>query len=172
MRSGRDLHDGMSSFRGYLREREATKVPMIISHLGLIANQHPTCRSPIGGCLFLTHILHEETPMRRSLFTIVTASVLLAGSGLAAAQTTTTTTTWTTDHGTAIREYSTTQKYTSFSDPALKPNVGLVLPGTVTLYPLPETMKVPLADTYSYSIINDRPVVVERTTRKVIHTWE
>jgi hypothetical protein len=98
--------------------------------------------------------------MRRSLFTIVTASVLLAGSGLAAAQTTTTTTTWTTDHGTAIREYSTTKKYTSFSDPALTPNVGLVLPGTVTLYPLPETMKVPLADTYSYSRSNCRSGVV------------
>jgi hypothetical protein len=111
--------------------------------------------------------------MRRSLFAIATASVLLAGVGLASAQTTsTTTTTWTNDQGTTIREYSTSQKYNSFKDPDLKPNVGMALPGTVTIYPLPETMKVPDADHYSYGIINDRPVVVERTTRKVVHTWE
>jgi hypothetical protein len=40
------------------------------------------------------------------------------------------------------------------------------------MYPLPETMKVPSADRYSYSIINNQPVVVERTTRKVVHSWE
>src|SRR5471030_1532062 len=109
--------------------------------------------------------------MRRSLLSIVAASALLAGVGLASAQTTTTTntTTWTTDQGTAIREYSTTKKYSSFSDPSLKPSVGTALPGTVTLYPLPDTMKVPSSDTYSYGIVNDHPIVVERTTRKVIH---
>jgi hypothetical protein len=114
---------------------------------------------------------HEENSMRRSLFSFVTASVFLAGVGLASAETTTTTT-WTTDQGQAIREYSTTKHYSSFSDPALKPNVGMELPGTVKLYPLPETMKVPESDRYSYGIINDRPVVVERTTRKVVHTWQ
>ncbi|MEI9985229.1 MAG: DUF1236 domain-containing protein [Aliidongia sp.] len=45
-------------------------------------------------------------------------------------------------------------------------------PITVTLYPLPETMKIPDPDRYSYSIVNEHPVVVERTTRKVVHTWE
>jgi hypothetical protein len=110
--------------------------------------------------------------MKRSLFSIVTASVLLAGAGLASAQTTTsTTTTWTNDQGTTIREYSTSKHYDSFSDPNLKPNVGMALPPTVTMYPLPDTIKVPSANTYSYSIINDHPVVVETTTRKVVHTW-
>jgi hypothetical protein len=85
---------------------------------------------------------HKETSMRRSLFSIVTASVLLTGVGLAAAQTTTTTTTqWTPYQGTAIT-YSTTQKYTSFSDPNWTPTVGMVLPGTVTVYPLPSTVVV------------------------------
>jgi hypothetical protein len=113
--------------------------------------------------------------MKRSLFSIVTASVFLASVGLAAAQTSTTstsTTTWTNDQGSMIREYSTTKHYNSFSDPSLKPNVGMELPGTVTIYPLPDTMKVPDADHYSYGIVNDRPVVVERTTRKVVHTWD
>jgi hypothetical protein len=110
--------------------------------------------------------------MKKSLLSIVTASVLMAGIGLASAQTTTTVTTWTNDHGTAIREYSTTQKYNSFSDPALKPQVGMALPGTVTVYPLPQTVVVPSRDTYSYGIINNQPIVVERESRKVIHVWQ
>jgi len=111
--------------------------------------------------------------MRKSLFSIVTASVLLSGVGLASAQTTTTTTTqWTPDQGTAFSTYSTTQKYTSFSDPNLTPTVGMVLPGTVTVYPLPETVVAPSPGSYSYSIINNQPVVVDTTTRKVVHTWQ
>lgn len=111
--------------------------------------------------------------MNKSLLSAVSASVFLVGIGLASAQSTTsTTTTWTNDQGKAIREYSTTQKYSSYSDPAFKPNVGMALPGSVTIYPLPESMKVPSSETYSYGIVNDRPIVVERTTRKVVHSWE
>ena len=110
--------------------------------------------------------------MTRSLFSIVTASALIAGAGLASAQTTTTTTTqWTPDQGTTITQYSTTQHYKSFSQPNFRPTVGMELPSAATIYPLPDTMKVPSADRYSYGIINDQPVVVERTTRKVVHTW-
>jgi hypothetical protein len=110
--------------------------------------------------------------MRKSLFSIVTASAILAGAGLAAAETTTTTTTtWTNEQGSMIRQYSTTQHYSSLSDPALQPSVGSQLPDSVTLYPLPESMQVPHAEIYSYSIINDHPVIVERETRRVVHTW-
>ena len=110
--------------------------------------------------------------MRKTMFSIVTASALLAGAGLASAQTTTTTTsTWTNDQGTTFRDYSTTKKYSSFNDPNLKPDVGMALPSTVTIYPLPDTMKVPDASTYSYTIVNNQPVVVVTTTRKVVHTW-
>lgn len=100
--------------------------------------------------------------------------MLLAGIGFASAQNTTTTTTartWTADDGKAITECSTTQKYTSFGDPALKPMVGSQQPQTVTIYPLPSTVMVVQPDTYSYGIVNNSPVVVERTTRKVVHTW-
>lgn len=110
--------------------------------------------------------------MRKSLFSVVVASALLTGAGLASAQTTTTTTTqWTPAEGAAITQYSTTQHYQSFSDPALAPTVGMTLPETVTVYPLPSTVVAPTPGTYSYSIINNQPVVVETTTRKVVHTW-
>lgn len=82
------------------------------------------------------------------------------------------TTTWSNDAGPALRQYSTTRQYKSYDDPAFQGNVGVEVPGTVTLYPLPDTMHVPSAERYSYSIINNNPVVVERTTRKVVHTWE
>jgi hypothetical protein len=39
------------------------------------------------------------------------------------------------------------------------------------MYPLPSTIQVQSPDRYSYSIINEQPVVVERSSRKVIHTW-
>ena len=111
--------------------------------------------------------------MRKSLFSIVTGVALITGATVASADTTTTTTTtWTPDQGTAIREYSTTKHYSSFKDPTLRPSVGVVLPNAVTVYPLPQTVQVPSADRYSYSIINEHPVVVERSSRKVIHAWD
>jgi hypothetical protein len=110
--------------------------------------------------------------MKKSLFAVVAASAFLAAAGVASAQNaTTTTTTWTADQGSAMTDYSTTQKYASFNDPNLQPAVGVVLPGTVTMYPLPTTVVTPDAAQYNYSIINGRPVVVERSTRKVVHTW-
>ena len=54
----------------------------------------------------------------------------------------------------------------------MKPNVGMELPPTVTLYALPDTIKVQTPDRYRYGLINNRPVVVETTTRKVVHTWD
>jgi hypothetical protein len=101
--------------------------------------------------------------MRKSLFSVVTASALLAGAGLVSAQTTTTTTTMT--------QYSTSQRYQSFSDPALTPTVGMALPEAVTVYPMPATVLAPPPGSYNYSIINNQPVVVDTTTRKVVHTW-
>ena len=104
---------------------------------------------------------------------ILSAAILLGSVGLASAETTTSsTTTWTNDQGTAIREYSTTKHYNSFSDPSFHANVGTALPQGASLYPLPESMNVPHSETYSYSIVNNHPVVVERSTRKVVHTWD
>src|SRR5476651_1700910 len=113
--------------------------------------------------------------MKKSLLSIATASVLLASVGLASAQTGTTTTTessWTADQGRSFSEYSTIKKYSSFSDPAFKAAPGSEVPSGVTLYPIPDTVKIQSADRYRYGMINDHPVVVESTTRKVVHSWE
>ena len=112
--------------------------------------------------------------MKKFTPSLAAASLLLLSIGVASAQTTTTTTSteWTKDQGAGFTEYSKTKSYKSVTDPSLKPTMGSELPASVTLYPLPETMKVPHADTYRYSIINDHPVVVESTTRKVVHSWD
>ena len=112
--------------------------------------------------------------MRGPLFSVAAAFMILAGVGLAQAQsmTTTTTTTWTNDDGTVMRNESTTHHYQSFSDPNWQASLGAELPPNATLYPLPPTIQVPMPEQYSYSIINNEPVVVERTTRRVVHTWD
>jgi ABC-type glycerol-3-phosphate transport system substrate-binding protein len=111
--------------------------------------------------------------MRKSLFSIAAAALLVASAGMAHAQSsTTTTTTWSNDEGPGLREYSTTRHYDTYQEPSWHAEVGAELPGNATMYPLPDTMHVPSADRYSYSIINNQPVVVERTTRKVVHTWD
>ena len=109
----------------------------------------------------------------KSLCLLAAAATMALGLGLAHAQSTTTTTsTWSNDQGTVFREYSTTKKYDGYTDPSITPSVGMALPDAVTVYPLPDTMKMPDADRYSYSIVNNRPVVVERNSRKVVRVWE
>ncbi len=110
--------------------------------------------------------------MKKLMLSVVATAALLSGAGMAAAQTTTTTTTtWTNEQGDMIREYSTVKKYSSVNDPALNATVGTTLPANVTVYPLPDTVKVKDPDRYSYVIVNEQPVLVERTSRRVIHRW-
>jgi hypothetical protein len=110
--------------------------------------------------------------MKKSLFAIATAAIMSTAAFPAIAQTdTTTTTTWTTDQGAAITAYSTTQKEANITDPTMQPDIGYVLPGTVTVYSLPATMKVPDQDRYSYGLINGHTVLIDRATRKVVHIW-
>ena len=111
--------------------------------------------------------------MNKSLLSIAAASMLLAGVGFASAQEgASSPPEWKPNHGTMMMEYSTTKKYSSFMDPNLTPAVGTELPGTVTLYDLPDTMNIPASTRYRYGMVNNRPVVVETTTRKVVHTWQ
>jgi len=112
--------------------------------------------------------------MKGTLFSIAAASLLAAGMGFASAQSSSmsTTTTWSDDSGTTLREYSSTRHYRSHDDPSWHAQVGAELPSSVTTYPLPDTMHVPSAERYSFGMVNNNPVVVERTTRKVVHSWE
>ena len=112
--------------------------------------------------------------MCKSRLSILAASALVIGAiGVASAQSTTSaTSTWTSDQGSVFRDYSTTKKYEPFMDPAFHVEVGVALPGAVELYPLPEPLSLPNRENYSYSIVNGQPVVVERSSRKILHFWQ
>jgi Protein of unknown function (DUF1236) len=111
--------------------------------------------------------------MKKSMLSIAAASMLLTGTGFALAQQDAhPADSFTPAQGALMTEYSTTRHYTSFKDPSFKPAVGMELPASVQLYALPDTMKSPTADHYRYGMVNDHPVVVETTTRKIVHTWD
>jgi hypothetical protein len=108
--------------------------------------------------------------MRKSLLSVAAAAMLVAGVGCAWAQADTPPP-WSAEQGPLMMQNYTSMKYTSYRDTSMKPVVGMILPNAVQLYALPDTMKSPTADRYQYGMINDHPVVVETTTRKVVHTW-
>lgn len=108
--------------------------------------------------------------MKKQLLTVCVACLFSAGA-MAAEVTTRTTTTFTNEQGDLVRQYSVTKHYEPITDAKIEAKVGVELPQTVTVYPLPETVKVTEPDRYSYVILNDHPVVVERKTRRIIHTW-
>jgi hypothetical protein len=116
--------------------------------------------------------MHEEDPMKKSLLSIAAALMFLAGVGLASAQSEVPSeATWNANQGALMTTHYTSMKYTSFKDPNMTPTVGMVLPDSVKVYALPDTMQSPTASRFQYGMVNDHPVVVETTSRKVVHTW-
>jgi hypothetical protein len=110
--------------------------------------------------------------MKKSSLVLAAAiTVFAAAASAQTASTTTTTTTWSDDQGPQLTQYWTTNKYAPVVVPNMQPAVGAELPSTVMFYPLPTTFQIPDRDRYSYSVINSRPVVVERSTRRVVHVW-
>jgi len=110
--------------------------------------------------------------MNKSLLSLAAGWMLLAGAGIASAQSETPVApSWDANQGPMMTTHYSSMKYTSFKDPAMHPTVGMVLPDSVKVYALPDTMKSPTADRYQYGMVNDHPVVIESSSRKIVHTW-
>lgn len=109
--------------------------------------------------------------MKKQLLSVFAACLLTAGAAVAAEVTTSTTTMFTNEQGDLVRQYSVTKHYEPVTDASIQAQVGVELPAKITVHPLPETIKVAEPERYSYVILNDRPVVVERKTRRVVHVW-
>jgi hypothetical protein len=110
--------------------------------------------------------------MKRTLLSIAAASMLVASVGIASAQNENPTQpSWTTTQGETLTTTYRSMHYTPYADPSMHPQVGMVLPNTVKVYPLPDGMSGAQYSGYSYGMVNDQPVVVVTTTRKVVHTW-
>jgi hypothetical protein len=66
---------------------------------------------------------------------------------------------------TVIREYVKKQPLASVKIPGVELNIGSTLPDTVELHEVPDTK-------YSYVVVDNRTVVVEPGTRKIIKVIE
>ncbi len=92
------------------------------------------------------------------------ASAFLTGVVLAQTSTTTTTTTITTEQAGKIRTYVQKEKRPSVKVTE-QLRVGSTLPGTTEIYTFPEEVGV---KNYRYSVVNDRTVIIDPSTRRVI----
>jgi hypothetical protein len=111
--------------------------------------------------------------MKHSLLSIAAASMFVAGVGVASAQVENPAKpSWTTGQGQTLTTTYQSMHYAPYSDPSMHPKVGMVLPETVHVYPMPDSMHGPAYSNYRYGMVNDHPVVVESTTRRVVHSWD
>jgi uncharacterized protein DUF1236 len=110
--------------------------------------------------------------VKHALLSIATASMLFAGVGAVWAQNEAPATpSWTSAQGQTLVTTYTERHYVPYNDPSMTPEAGMVLPETVHVYPMPDTMNGAAYSNYSYAMVNNHPVVVVTTTRKVVHAW-
>jgi hypothetical protein len=102
----------------------------------------------------------------------VAAAVML--SGVALAQTTTATTVQMTpqQEQTIYTTVTGAQVAVQPPPPSWTPTVGVVVPQSVQLYAMPSTVTVPGVSTDTYTVINNRVVLVDPQTRHVLRIIE
>lgn len=108
---------------------------------------------------------------------IIAAAVLASSVALAQTSTTTTTTRTTETTGsitpevrTKVREYITTERPRAIEVPAgVSVSVGTTLPEAVELRTFPSSVGV---SEYRYTVIGDRTVLVDPSTRRIIQVIE
>ncbi|TIN44581.1 MAG: DUF1236 domain-containing protein [Mesorhizobium sp.] len=99
--------------------------------------------------------------MSMRLTTAAAGFLLLAGIGAAAAQDVVIEP----EQETVIREYVKKQPLASVKIPGVELNIGSTLPETVELHEVPDTK-------YRYVVVDNRTVVVDPGTRKIIKVIE
>ena len=105
----------------------------------------------------------------RKMVLISVAAIVLVGGGASAQQLT-----FSAEHGHMLRQHATSQHYNSFHDPNFHAQAGGALPHTVEIHPLPEALvpHVPQAHQYGYGVVNDHPVIVDHSSRQIIHRFD
>ena len=105
--------------------------------------------------------------MRYSTFGVLVGSMLVAGSSLAdTASTTTTTVTLTPQQETQVREYVVKEHRPSMTLNDFDVSPGATLPPNVAFY------SVPNVDQYQYTVVNEKRVLVDPTTRRIVEVYE
>lgn len=104
---------------------------------------------------------HKETIMRVHLSTAAAGFLLLAGIGAAAAQDVIIAP----EQETVIKEYVKKQPLASVKIPGVELNIGSPLPDTVELHEVPNVK-------YRYVVVDNRTVLVDPGTRKIVKIIE
>ena len=99
--------------------------------------------------------------MRIHLTAAAAGFLLLAGIGAAAADTVIIQP----EQETVIREYVRKQPLASVTLPGVELNIGTALPDTVELHEIPDVQ-------YRYTVIDNRTVVVDPGTHKIIKVYD
>ena len=99
--------------------------------------------------------------MKMRLSTVAAGFLLLAGVGAASAQDVIIEP----EQETVIREYVEKQPLASVKIPGVELNIGSTLPDTVELHEVPDVE-------YRYVVVDDRTVVVDPGTRKIVKIIE
>ncbi|MER9405328.1 DUF1236 domain-containing protein [Mesorhizobium caraganae] len=99
--------------------------------------------------------------MRTHLTSTAAAALLLVGLGAAAAEDVIIQP----EQETVIREYVKKQPLASVKVPGVELNVGTALPDTVELHEVPNVK-------YRYTVIDNRTVVVDPDTHKIIKVYD
>jgi hypothetical protein len=99
----------------------------------------------------------KETTMKMHLTTAAASLLLLAGVGAVAAQDVVIAP----EQETVIREYVHKQPLASVKVPGIELNVGSALPDTVELHEVPNVK-------YRYVVVDNRTVIVDPGTRKIV----
>ncbi len=99
--------------------------------------------------------------MRTYLTSVAAAALLLAGAGAVAAQDVIITP----EQDTIVRTYVKKQPLASVKLPGVELNVGTALPDTVELHEVPDVK-------YRYVVVDNRTVLVDPGTRKIIKVYD
>jgi hypothetical protein len=99
--------------------------------------------------------------MRMHLSSAAAALLLLASVGAVAAQDVVITP----EQDTVVREYVKKQPLASVKLPGVELNVGTALPDTVELHEVPNVK-------YRYTVVDNRTVLVDPSTRKVVKVYD
>ncbi|MBX9590537.1 MAG: DUF1236 domain-containing protein [Hyphomonadaceae bacterium] len=71
-----------------------------------------------------------------------------------------------------LRQHAATHHHRSADHHGFQVHVGATLPHAVELHALPHGFRVESPHAYRYGIINQRHVVVDHETRRIVHVFE
>lgn len=122
----------------------------------------------------------EEQKMKAKNILSTAALALLAGASTAYAQHPReapdhgrAAVTFSHEHGAMLREHAASHRYRSHHDPHAQLQIGATLPHSVQLHDLPDAFRsrYPHAHSYRYGIVNDRHVIVDPSSRRIVYVY-